>query len=82
AGESDDEKYDRVDTAVAKVAETITWLYSCPLPPNASVGSVGGGTICHPFWEDYEAPFDFTSAAAMERYLNGVGRSHHWYIPI
>ncbi|KAG6806749.1 hypothetical protein H0H92_010140 [Tricholoma furcatifolium] len=70
AGKSDDEKYDRVDTAIAKVAETITWLYFCLLPRNASVGSVGGGTIFHPLWEDYEAPFDFTSAAAMERYLN------------
>ncbi|KAG6807405.1 hypothetical protein H0H92_007664 [Tricholoma furcatifolium] len=70
AGESDDEKYDRVDTAVAKVAETITWLYSRLLPPNASVGSVGGGTICHPLWEGGGAPFDFTSAAALERYLD------------
>ncbi|KAG6822470.1 hypothetical protein H0H92_013782, partial [Tricholoma furcatifolium] len=49
AGESDDDKCDRVDIAVAKVAKAIDWLRSCPLPANASVGSVGGGPIYHRF---------------------------------
>ncbi|KAG6804919.1 hypothetical protein H0H92_001691, partial [Tricholoma furcatifolium] len=70
AGESKDDQYQRVDVAVAKVAEAIDWLRSCPLPPNASVGSVGGGPIIHPLWLDSEAPLHFTSTAALERYMD------------
>ncbi|KAG6807793.1 hypothetical protein H0H92_006389, partial [Tricholoma furcatifolium] len=70
AGISDEDKYDRMDFAIKKVTETISWLRSCPLPPNASVGSVGGGTICHRLWSDFKALLKFTSAAALERYIN------------
>ncbi|KAG6828912.1 hypothetical protein H0H92_006298 [Tricholoma furcatifolium] len=67
---SKDDQYKRVDIAVAKVAEAIAWLRSCPLPPNASVGSVGGGRIIHPLWLDSEAPLLFTSTEALERYMD------------
>ncbi|KAG6807102.1 hypothetical protein H0H92_008793 [Tricholoma furcatifolium] len=69
--ESPEERRRRINIAVSKVADAISWLLSCSLPENASVGPVGGGTIKHRLWkEDCRAPLDFTSVAALERYIN------------
>ncbi|KAJ6598512.1 hypothetical protein B0H10DRAFT_734251 [Mycena sp. CBHHK59/15] len=69
-GCSVDERQRRSDFAISKVADIISWLHACPLPPDAGIGPVGGGVSQHRFFADSEAPMEFASADALQVYVN------------
>ncbi|XP_006463809.1 hypothetical protein AGABI2DRAFT_120611 [Agaricus bisporus var. bisporus H97] len=54
-----------------RVAQAIQWLRDCPAPPDgARIGPVGSGPAYHELFRDIKAPLEFSSAMALERYLN------------
>jgi len=54
---------------MAKVTPALKWLAAVPAPPNV-LGSLGGGRIRHKFFKEAKAPLRFSSAEALERYMN------------
>ena len=54
------------------VATAIQWLRSVPPPPGLTLGSVGGGSARHKLFKDLEAPLSFSSAEALQKYMNLV----------
>jgi len=55
-----------------KIADALRWLSKVPPPPNHVIGPLAGGCIRHKFFQEYEAPLDFSSVQALERYINKV----------
>ncbi|EKM73995.1 hypothetical protein AGABI1DRAFT_88327 [Agaricus bisporus var. burnettii JB137-S8] len=54
-----------------RVAKAIQWLHDCPVPPDgARIGPVGSGRARHWLFWEYEAPLEFSSLLALERFLN------------
>jgi hypothetical protein len=50
----------------------LEWLAKVPLPANHVFGPLEGGYICHPFFQDSQAPLKFSGAVALERYIERV----------
>ena len=55
-----------------RIQETVEWLSNVPLPPNLSLGPVGGGVIRHKFFKDWKAPFIFSNTAMLDLYMSKV----------
>ncbi|EKM74487.1 hypothetical protein AGABI1DRAFT_88301 [Agaricus bisporus var. burnettii JB137-S8] len=54
-----------------RVAKAIQWLHDCPVPPDgARIGPVGSGRARHRLSWEFEAPLEFSSIQALERFLN------------
>ncbi|TDL24555.1 hypothetical protein BD410DRAFT_786067 [Rickenella mellea] len=51
-------------------ANAIDWLRHCPIPPDARIGSLGGGPARHWLFKNWEAPLLFSSTEALELYMN------------
>jgi hypothetical protein len=70
-----------------RTAQALDWLSRVSAPPEDVVGSskdamgpVGGGLIRHRFFKDDEAPLDFSSIDALERYMNEVCRLYFFRV--
>ncbi|KAL1730647.1 hypothetical protein EV714DRAFT_210236 [Schizophyllum commune] len=59
-----------MDVFVQKVADAVLWLRRQPAPPSVALGPLGGGRAWHKIFKDSCAPLPFTSAVALERFLN------------
>ena len=57
-----------------RTAKALDWLSKVPPPSEDVIGPVGGGCICHRFFKNNKAPIYFSSASALERYMNEVRR--------
>lgn len=56
-----------------RVAKAIQWLHDCPVPPDGvRIGPVGSGRARHRLFWEFEAPLEFSSILALERFLNRV----------
>jgi hypothetical protein len=60
------------ETLAEKAAEAVRWMRSVPAPPDVVLGPMGNGHARHLVFKDREAPLDFVSLGALERYLNKV----------
>jgi len=60
------------NTSPQAVATAIQWLRSVPRPSGLTLGSVGGGSARHKLFKDFEAPLSFSSAEALQKYMNLV----------
>jgi hypothetical protein len=60
------------NTSPQAVATAIQWLCSVPPPSGLTLGSVGGGSARHKLFKDFEAPLSFSSAEALQNYMNLV----------
>jgi hypothetical protein len=57
---------------VARIPKTMKWLSKVPLPSNPTLGPVGAGRICHRFFKNSKAPFDFPDVEKLDRYMKTV----------
>jgi hypothetical protein len=85
---SDSERQSRTDMACEKVATALDWLFNLSAPPDAPIGMIEGaytlaaigqprlrrsGGARHRFFgQDLEAPLRYTSALALQRFINKV----------
>lgn len=53
-------------------AAALSWLSEVPLPDGHVFGPLEGGRIRHRFFKDSEAPLEFSSVVALERYIDKV----------
>ncbi|KAJ6534885.1 hypothetical protein B0H19DRAFT_1184392 [Mycena capillaripes] len=58
------------ETLAPKAALAIRWMRSVPAPHNVVLGPMGDGRARHVVFKNCEAPLDFVSPGALERYLN------------
>ena len=58
------------DAAPEAVAEALQWLRRVPRPSGLTLGSVGGGLALHEIFKDFKAPIPFSSAKALQIYMN------------
>ncbi|KAF7324913.1 hypothetical protein MKEN_00533500 [Mycena kentingensis (nom. inval.)] len=67
-----------------RIKGAVCWLATVPVPDGHVLGPLGG-RMRHGFFKDYEAPFQFTSLDALERYVNRArmlfGRKAEGHIP-
>ena len=62
------------DVAPEAVAKALQWLRLVPAPPDLTLGSVGGGRARHELFKNYQAPLPFSSAKALQNYMNQACR--------
>jgi hypothetical protein len=55
-----------------RAALALQWLYNLPAPPEAPIGTLGGGGAHHVLFQDRTAPLEFSSIEALDRYMNEV----------
>lgn len=60
------------DTAPKAVAQVLQWLRRVPPPSGLTLGSVGGGRPRHQLFKNFQAPHRFSSAEALQNYMNRV----------
>jgi len=58
------------DVFVHKVAAAVLWLRRQPVLPGVVLGPLGSGLAAHIIFKNKYAPMPFTSAEALERFLN------------
>jgi hypothetical protein len=57
---------------VARIPKTMKWLSKVPLASNPMLGPVGAGCICHRFFKNSKAPFDFLDVEKLDWYMKTV----------
>ena len=57
---------------LAKIEEAMKWLSEVPIPPNPTLGPVGGGRIRHKFFKEFIAPFNFLDVGILDEYMKRV----------
>jgi hypothetical protein len=60
------------ETLAPKAAQAVRWMRTVPAPHDVVLGPKGGGRARHVVFKNCEAPLDFVSLGAMERYFNKV----------
>jgi hypothetical protein len=60
------------ETLAPKAAQAVRWMRSVPAPHGIVLGPKGNGIARHVVFKDREAPLDFVSLDALERYFNKV----------
>ena len=65
-----DERNRRLQVAAKAIAAALSWLMMCPLPVCCKLGPIGGGRMQHDFFRKEEAPLEFPSVEALEKYVN------------
>jgi len=63
---------------IDRTTQALVWLSNVPPPPNHVIGPLGGGRIRHKLFDDYEAPLLFSSAEALQRYMDKVRPCFHF----
>jgi hypothetical protein len=58
------------ETLAPKAAQVVRWMRSVPAPHDVVLGPKGNGLARHVVFKNCEAPLDFASLGALERYLN------------
>jgi hypothetical protein len=83
AASDSEERQSRFDMACERVAAALNWLFNLSPPQDVKIGMLegayasgharaGSGRAWHPFFGYSEAPFRFTDALALQRYINKV----------
>lgn len=57
---------------VERIQKALVWLSEVPLPPNQTLGPVGGGRIHHKFFKNSQAPFPIPDLAMLDQYIQNV----------
>lgn len=60
------------ETLALKAAQAVRWMRSVPAPHGVVLGPKGNGRARHVVFKNREAPLDFVSLDALERYFNKV----------
>jgi len=60
------------ETLASKAAQAVRWMRSVPAPHDVVLGPKGNGRARHVVFKKCEAPLDFVSLVALERYFNKV----------
>jgi len=58
------------ETLAPKAAQAIRWMRTVPAPHDVVLGPMGNGRARHVVFKNREAPLDFASLDALERYIN------------
>lgn len=64
------------ETLALKAAQAVQWMRSVPAPHDVVLGPMGNGDARHAVFKNREAPLDFVSLGALERYFNKVYLRH------
>ena len=62
-----------------RIQGAVEWLSNIQPPSNPKLGPVGGGLICHKFFKDSKARFDFSDPAMLDLYTMKV---RPWFVSL